>query len=327
MIAHYSDRLDKTAAIMIAVALMLFATQTVPNDTLGWPWPKMAPSDLSDTTGKARRGVAPDAADSGHDSVFAFFVGNPIYYRSTVDLQRPDGTDLSLKGLGWDGDALHFPIDGGVRFMRWRGQTGVMIEHLHNKAVARLGRGAHGRKLRYPVVEEVAAEGTLKGAPVSDRVKLTDIFERFEFTHGHNMLFLAGLLKLASPVANVRPYVGLGGGVAFPHTEVRFKGEPRSEQTYEYQYAGPALQAVAGLELKAGKVSYFLEYKFSVAWIHGALTGQRSWRNWDVVGDLWRQFKRWLGGEQPKHGTFQTRLSAHQILLGIGYRHTVPPKN
>lgn len=309
-------------AIVVAVGLMLFATQTIPNDTLDWPWPTMAPSDVSEPVDKAPRRATPDATDAGHDHVFAFFVGNPIYYRSTLDLQRPDGTDLSLRGLGWDGDALHFPIDGGVRYMRWHGQTGVMIEHLHNKAVARLGRGAHGRKLRYPVVEEVAAYGTLKGRPVDGRVKLTDIFDRLEFTHGHNMLFLAGLFKLASPLANVRPYIGLGGGVAFPHTEVRFKGEARSEQTYEYQYSGPALQLVAGLELKSGKVSYFLEYKFSMAWIHGALTGQRSWRNWDVFGDLWRQFQRWSRGETAKHGAFQTRLSAHQILVGVGYRHT-----
>jgi hypothetical protein len=140
------------------------------------------------------------------------------------------------------------------------------------------------------------------------------------------MLFAAGLLKLASPMASVRPYLGLGGGVAFPHTEVWFKGEPRATRTYEYQYAGPAMQGVAGLELKVGKVSYFLEYKFSYAWIHGALTGERSWQNWDVFGDLWRQFRRWSSGEKPKHGDFQTTLGAHQILLGIGYRRAVPSK-
>ncbi len=85
------------------------------------------------------------------------------------------------------------------------------------------------------------------------------------------------------------------------------------------------MQLVGGLELKYGRVSYFIEYKFSYAWIHGALTGERSWRNWDVFGDLWRQFNRWSKGEKPKHGAFQTTLGAHQILLGIGYRHEVRP--
>ncbi len=74
-----------------------------------------------------------------------------------------------------------------------------------------------------------------KARPVSDRVRLADIFSRLEFTHGHNMLFGVGLFQLASPMATVRPYVGLGGGVAFPHTEVWFKDEARATQTYEYQ--------------------------------------------------------------------------------------------
>lgn len=326
MITHYSDIVERAMAALAAAGLMLVAPGPSLQSLSEWPALSTAPSGVTGAGHPEGRGAAPQSVDDGRDSVFAFFIGNPLYYRSTVALQRPDGTDLRLKGLGWDGDALYFPIDGGVRYMGWYGQTGIMVEHLHNKAVARLGRGAHGRKLRYPVVEEVAAEGTLKGEPVADRVLLTDIFERFEFTHGHNMLFLAGLLKLPSAIANVRPYVGVGGGVAFPHTEVRFKGKPRAEQTYEYQYSGPALQGVAGLELKLGKVSYFLEYKFSMAWIDGALTGHRSWRNWDVVGDLWRQFKRWSSGEKPKHGTFQTRLSAHQILLGIGYHHQSSPK-
>lgn len=325
MITLSSPTLDKTAAILGAVSLAAFVLQPHALGVIAPPW-------LAMTTPAASKPSAPDASSDagvtagGHDSIYAFFVGNPIYYRSTFNLVRPDGTDLELRGLGWDGDALYFPIDGGVRYMRWNANTGFMLEHLHNKAVARLGRGAHGRKLRYPTVEEVAASGTWKGEPAPARIRLTDIFDRLEFTHGHNMLFLNGLLKLASPIAVVRPYVGLGGGVAFPHTEVWFKGEQRATQTYEYQYAGPAAQGVAGLELKVGKVSYFLEYKFSYAWIHGALTGDRSWKNWDVFGDLWRQFQRWSRSEAPRHGTFRTTLGAHQILLGIGYRREVPGK-
>ncbi|MCB1511509.1 MAG: lipid A oxidase [Hyphomicrobiaceae bacterium] len=272
------------------------------------------------------RDVSPDGTATG-ESYFAGYVGNPIYYRSNVHLVRPDGTDLVLRGVGWDGDALYFPIDGGVRWVKWGGRTGVMIDFLHNKAIARLGRGAHGRRLRDAVVEEVPVEGMLKGKPAPARMRLTDLFERLEFTHGHNMLFGTGLLRLAEIAPGLTPYVGAGAGFALPHTEVWFKGEGRENRTNEYQFAGPAAQAVAGLELRMGRVTYFLEYKFSYAWIWGALTADKSWKNWNMPGDLWRQFNRWLRGEKPRLGRFYTTLGAHQVYFGAGYRWPgkVPP--
>jgi hypothetical protein len=118
----------------------------------------------------------------------------------------------------------------------------------------------------------------------------------------------------------LRPYAGIGAGLAVPHVEVRFAGKPKSERTNEYQYAGPAAQAIVGLELQIGRVSYFLEYKFSFAWIKAALTTNESWKNFNMPGDLWRQFKGWWWSERPKHGTFSTTLAAHQLNIGAGYR-------
>jgi lipid A oxidase len=227
MLTRTSNRLERTAAVLGPLALAAFILQPHAfGTTIGSPPVAMTTPAAPDASDESRISADAPQAAGGHDSIYAFFIGNPTYYRSTLNLKRPDGTDLELRGLGWDGDALHFPIDGGVRYMRWTGHTGFMLEHLHNKAIARLGRGAHGRKLRYPVVEEVPASGTWKGEPAPNRIRLADIFDRLEFTHGHNMLFLAGLMKFASPIAIVRPYIGLGGGVAFPHTEVWFKGDP-----------------------------------------------------------------------------------------------------
>ncbi len=264
--------------------------------------------------------------DGAGELLVAGYIGNPIYYRSKVRLTRPDGTDLDLKGVGWDGDALYFPIDGGVRAVRWGNRFGFMIDFLHNKAVARLGKGAHGRKLRYPVVEEVEASGMLKGKPAPKRILLTDIFTRLEFTHGHNVLLATGMMRFGSPVQWIVPYAGLGAGFAIPHTEVRFKGEGRAQRTSEYQYAGPAAQMLFGLEFRVGRMSYFLEYKFSYAWIKGALSGDESWKNWNMVGDLWRQFDRWRSGGQPKYGRIGTTLGAHQIIAGAGYRWNASTK-
>jgi hypothetical protein len=277
-------------------------------------------------------------AREAKETVVSIYAGAPAYYRSDVAIKRPNGTDLLLKRLGWDGDPLYFPIDGGARAVRWSGSFGLMVDFLHNKAIARLGKGAHGRKLKNGVIEDVEAEGTLKGQPASSPLRLTDLFDRLEFTHGHNVLLLTGLARLAPLTPRIRPYLGIGFGIAVPHVEVWFAGEGPTSRTHEYQYAGPAGQVLAGLELRAGRGSYFIEYKFIWAALSGALTGGRSWSLKDLKspwlpvwlvepfvglmempGDLSRQLRGWWSAEAPKEGTFATSLSAHQVVVGAGY--------
>ncbi|MEQ1698382.1 MAG: lipid A oxidase [Hyphomicrobiaceae bacterium] len=303
-----ADKIGSLAAILL---LCTMAVQT---------WMAVEPGDAATEAALAKAVGAGPQAGLGQETYVAGYAGVPIYNRSDVKLVRPDGTDLTLKQLGWDGDALYFPIDGGVRSVQWSNSYapfGFMVDFLHNKAISRLGKGAHGRKLKDPVIEEVDATGTLKGQPAAPRIKLTNVFERFEFTHGHNMLFFTPMLRLANITPALRPYVGAGAGFALPHVEVWHPGE--SQRTNEYQLAGPAVQFVAGLEFRSGKVSYFIEYKFSWASISGALTGDKSWLNFNMPGDLWRQASRWWRGEAPQYGTFSTELTAHQIVGGAGY--------
>lgn len=299
-----------------------------------WMESQALPDDRA-TTGHT--GVEGPVATTGRETLVAGYVGAPFYYRSKLELKKPGGTDLKLDGLGWDGDALYFPIDGGVRALRWHGSVGWMVDFMHNKAVPRLGRGSHGRKLDrggierlfkqvglgfllpHPEIDVVGAQGTYKGQPVPARMKLSDVFERIEFTHGHNVLLMTGMARLGALTPKIRPYAGIGAGVAVPHVEVWHPGEPKENQTNEYQYAGPAAQLVAGLEIRAGRWSYFVEYKFTYAWIRGALTGDKSWLNSNMPGDLWRQFRRWWSGEPAKLGTFATNLGAHQVVFGAGY--------
>jgi len=205
--------------------------------------------------------------------------------------------------------------------VHWGDRFGSMVDFMHNKAIARLGRGAHGRKPnRFETlpVEEVEASGTLKGQPAPARIKLTEVFDRLEFTHGHNTLLFTGLMRLGSLTPRLRPYLGIGAGFELPHVEIWPKGE--ADKTNEYQYAGPAGQLIAGIEFRMAKATYFLEYKFTLASLGGALTGDKSWLNSNMLGDLWRQFQRWRSGEAPKYGTFRTTLAAHQVVGGVGYR-------
>ncbi|HRY07351.1 MAG TPA: lipid A oxidase [Hyphomicrobiaceae bacterium] len=259
------------------------------------------------------------------EKVASFYLAQPWYNRSDTKLHRNDGTDITLKNMGWDGDMLMPPIDGGVRYIDWFGPAGFMIDFLHNKAVARLGKGAHGRKLSKPVIETVETEGTLKGSPAPDKLKLTELFDRFEFTHGQNMLLFGGVLRFSGLSPRIRPYVGFGAGFAVPHVEVWFKGEKLENRTNEYQYAGPAASAIAGIEFRFGRLSYFLEYKSSWASISGDLTGDESWKNFNLPGDLLRQVRRWWKDEEPVYGDFSTTLTAHQAVGGIGWRLTPSP--
>jgi hypothetical protein len=304
--------LDRAAALAVIAALSWMEIIA--------PMAAGAPGSGADARPESSGPAAGVTARS--ETLLAFYAGHPWYHRSDVRLTRPGGTDLELKDLGWDGDAFYPPIDGGVRAVRWWGNAGGMIDFLHNKAIARVGKGSHGRTISNPVIETVDAEGTIKGQPAPERITLTDLFTRLEFTHGHNTLmptFLARGGGLGSGIlGSVRPFAGVGGGIALPHTEVRFKGEP--QRTSEYQYGGPCVQALAGLELRSGRLSYFLEYKFTLSWITGAITGEETTlEGWIMPGDLWRQARRWWRGEPPKYGQVETTLANHQVFLGVGY--------
>ncbi|CAN1722976.1 lipid A oxidase [Hyphomicrobium sp. 1Nfss2.1] len=292
--------------------------------------------------GSAAPPAAGDASSQSRyaqrETVVSAYAGAPVYHRSDLKLQRPDGTDMTLKNMGWDGDSFYFPIDGGARVIRWSGAFGGMIDFLHNKAVTRLGKGAHGRKIKNGVIEDVETIGTLKGQPAPSPLHLTDLLERLEFTHGHNVLIPTALVRLVPLSPALRPYLGIGFGAAVPHVEVRFKGESPNRWTNEYQYAGPAFQVVAGIEMRIGRGSYYVEYKFIWSAIHAALTGGNSWSlkdlrsDWlprwlieplagltEMPGDLWRQYSRWRSGTAPAEGTIETHLTSHEIVIGGGY--------
>jgi len=318
--------LDKLAALL---AIFVLCASTFAS-WFGQAIDSRAPPEEPSHTSKWRFGE--------YETVAGAYAGAPVYHRSDLHLQRPDGTDMTLKRLGWDGDAFYFPIDGGARVIRWSGTFGAMVDFMHNKAITRLGKGTHGRKIKNGVVEDAETIGTLKGQPAPSPLHLTDLLERLEFTHGHNVLMPTGVARLPLLAPNIRPYLGIGLGIAVPHVEVRFAGESSDRWTNEYQYAGPAFQILAGLELRVGRGSYFIEYKFIWSSINAALTGSKSWSlkdlrstwlpRWfiepfsgltEMPWDIWRQFEHWRSGAAPAEGSFETHLASHEVVIGAGY--------
>ena len=115
--------------------------------------------------------------------------------------------------------------------------------------------------------------------------------------------------------------VGAGAGVLLPHTEVELTN--RDPRTYEYNYAGPAGQALIGLEVRLLRMSVFIEYKFTYAQYEAPLSQMNG--SWMFL-DLWRQLKRWINGEEPPGGHVSTQLASHQLVGGLAVRFATLPE-
>lgn len=231
------------------------------------------------------------------------YFGVPYTHPSDMRFRKDDATDLTVHGINWDGKPFKSPIYYGFRGVRWRGGHGAMVDFTHSKTISQPG-------------QTVRFSGTRNGQPAPGPATIGDTFKHLEFSHGHNTLTLNGLLRLGRLAPRLQPYVGGGFGVALPHTEIQFKDEVK--RTYEYQYAGPAGQAVAGIEIRLPRVSLFVEYKFTLARMSAPLTGNDS-RGWGY-GDIPWQFVRWLRGEKPEQGVATTTLASHQVISGFGVR-------
>lgn len=253
----------------------------------------------------ARRAVsgAPPAPATAIDPVWAFgaYSGSAYTYPATVKIAR-ESEELTASGFDWLGKPFVAPIYYGARIQRWGmlGRTGGMLDFIHAKAIAQPDSTA-------------TFTGTHNGTPLPASAPVRDVFNKLEFSHGHNILTLNGLLRAGSLFGFVRPYGGLGGGITLPHVEVGFKGD--NWRTYEYKFAGFAGQALAGLEFDLGRTSLFVEYKFTYAPYDISLTEEPELDL--LVTGLWRQFMAWWNGETPRGGRLTVNLASHHGVAGF----------
>lgn len=254
----------------------------------------------------SRAAAGPAVTDSAHgETMVAGYFGAPYTYPSDIRIDNPAAkTDVTLKHAGWDAKPFKSPIYYGLRVARWGAlsRTGVMVDFTHSKTITRPD-------------EEVDLQGVINGAPAPAKAKIGAMFKHLEFSHGHNMVTLNGLLRLASLTPRLSPYVGAGAGVSLPHTEVQMTDEEK--RTYEYQYAGPVAQALAGIEVRLGSTSLFFEYKFSFAAQSAPLS---RYETGTLLTDIWRQYGDWAAGKVPAGGHISTHLSSHNVIGGVGYR-------
>jgi lipid A oxidase len=277
----------EAAAAALTIALLMMMAAALPDDR---------------NEARVRGAASPvsTAASPGRETNFGAYLGAPYHYPSDFRFVKQGQTDLTIKDIHWYTEPFKNPLYYGVRIQRWfeGGRFGTMLDFVHSKVFA-------------PKDEERVFEGTINGQPAPAKAKPGDYFNKLEWTHGHNMLTLNGLMRFAS-FGIVSPYAGLGAGITLPHSEIHLKTDPA--RTYEYQYAGPTAQVIFGLEFRLQKSSVFVEYKFTFADYWAPITHtDGSW----LPFDMWRQFSRWWRGEEPPGGWHGARLASHQVVGGF----------
>jgi hypothetical protein len=244
------------------------------------------------------------------ETLVGAFTGVPYTYPSPVKIEKTGAESFTIDPVHWYTDPFKSPIYYGVRVARWfgTGKTGAMVDFIHSKAIAELDR-------------EASFSGQIDGQPLAPQARIRDVVSKMEFSHGHNMLLFNGLLRLPGIGAHLSPYIGAGAGVLLPHTEVDVVPGDRP-RTYEYNYAGPAGQALAGIELRLSRLSLFVEYKFTYG-KYGAPLSQMN-GSWLFL-DIWRQINRWVAGEAPAGGHITTDIVSHQVVGGLAVRFAARP--
>ena len=203
---------------------------------------------------------------------------------SDLRLSRP-GTDVTLRDVTWKDESYRSPIYYGVGLTWWlprHREWGLGLDLTHAKAILE-------------TEESAFVQGTLGGRRVDDSLLVRDVVPALQFSHGLNLATLNGYRRWWSAPRGEAPtgvalYLGVGAGVAVPHVEAQVAGI----RTDDYQLAGPAARAVAGLDVPYDE--------------HISLVGEAilSWA--DLRADL-------TGG-----GEVRTRLLVPQLSLGLALR-------
>lgn len=222
-------------------------------------------------------------------------LGGSVGASRTVDsdVTLSDGsTRLVFESVSWDDESFRSPIYYGIRVGHWfdrRPRWGLLLEFTHAKMIADLD-------------SPVRARGVRGGEAVDRLAPLRASFLDLGFSHGHNLLTVSALHRWlpergADRFGRLRPYLRLGAGIAIPHVESWTVGG----RTSEYQLAGPAIEAGAGLDvLLARRFSIFVESK--VAWVE-------------------------IDAELASGGTVTVRPWTHQVVLGFaGAIGTLPAR-
>jgi len=266
------------------------------------------PTDVPAAQRATSNNNTPVTATQRREWAFGGYGGVAYTHPSTVAISGNGRTNMTIQDFGWIGKPFKAPVYYGARIQRWsQGRVGGMLDFTHAKAIA-------------DPTDTATLTGQHNGKDLPATATVRDVFRKLEFSHGHNMLTLNGLLRLTPSWMRLRPYVGLGGGISLPHTEIGFRAD--NVRTYEYQFAGLVGQALAGLEVQLGPVSVFVEYKLTHAPYDVPLSHRSP--GWLLVTDVWQQFQDWLNNAEAPGGRLRVDLTTQHAVAGVLIKPNAP---
>lgn len=188
----------------------------------------------------------------------SIFTGVALSQDSDLDLHQTGGTDLTFHDVSFEGRDFETPPFYGARllyFLPNDSHWGFGAEFFHLKLYAQTG-------------DTTRVTGTRNGVGVDDNEPIDNTLQQFSLSHGLNYA-LADVVYRWQPgergedfLGHLQPYVGLGLGAAIPHVESEVNGNFHEE----YQFHGPGVQALAGVNVNLTKHwGLLFEYKFTYA--------------------------------------------------------------
>ena len=219
------------------------------------------------------------------ETLFSAYTGTSYTRDSDLRLTQPgSATDLTLRDVRWDAHPFKPAPYYGLRvthFYERRPNWGAAIDYTHYKIYANTDRA-------------VRADGMLRGLPIGATLPMNQLVQRFEISHGVNVLSINGLYRwLDLPIADgrLRPYVGAGLAYYRPHAENTVGGTP-FESGYEASGFGYQLLAGAHYQLTE-RIGLFAETKFNSGTAKVDIAGGRAetpLRTFHVVGGISYRF-------------------------------------
>lgn len=200
------------------------------------------------------------AAPAQAELVLSFYLGANASPDSIVNYDLNLGGGVQSPLVAWDGEAFDMPPYFGTRAIWWfedRPNWGVGIDNAHAK---------------------VAANPVPAG------------LSRLEFTDGINIVTANVHYRFINK-SRFTPYVGAGLGFTTPHVEVT--NIAGTSHTSEYQFGGPAVQALIGIEAAIND-------------------------KWAVFGELKTAYVE-ISGDLAGGGWVKTNIISNQIAFGLSY--------
>lgn len=194
-------------------------------------------------------------ASAPAETLFSVYGGTSFTRNSDLHIARPgSGTSLTVRDVEWGADPFKPAPYYGLRLTHFNDRYaswGVALDFTHYKMYAKTG-------------QRVAVDGIWNGVPVNATEPMDRYAQRFEISHGVNVLSINGIYRILSTALAgdaLQPYAGVGLAYYRPHSE---NTVDNIFHKTGYQASGFGYQLLGGLQYRmTERLGAFVEAKFN----------------------------------------------------------------